>query len=182
MVTSRPPAPVFEAGPYAWLPAVLPIGKGIHHRTWWLALLAAVVGWVPLLVLASVQGLATSANPRESLLLDLSSYGRYVIASPAFVLAGAVYLPYLTAAVRQLVETGIVAEEELPAYRRLVESTRKLLVSHWIEGVLLAIAFFVSITIVPIYPTDQSSWFSPIRNGESHLSLAGWWRTLVSQP
>ena len=182
MLTSRPPAPAFEAGPYAWLPAVLPIGKSLHHRVWSLALLAAVLGWLPLLVLSSVEGLALSANPRESFLLDLSSYGRYLVASPVFVLAGAVYPPYLTSAARQLVETGLVAGEDLPAYQRLVESTRKLLSSHWIELLLLVIAVVVSITVIPLYPADQSSWFSPIRNGEIHLSLAGWWRTLVSQP
>ena len=182
MPTSLPPAPAFEAGPYAWLPAVLPIGKAIHHRVWGRALLAAVLGWPPLLMLSSVEGLAWSGNPRESFLLDLSSYGRYAIASPVFVLAGAVYVPYLTAAVRQLVETGIVADEDLPAYQRLVESTRTLLASHWIELLLLVIAVIVAITVVPLYPAGQSSWFSPIRNGEMHLSLAGWWRTLVSQP
>lgn len=70
----------------------------------------------------------------------------------------------------------------MPAYQRLVESTRTLLSSHWIELVLLGVAVCVSITIIPLYPTDQSSWFAHVRNGESHLSFAGWWRTLVSQP
>ena len=76
MPTSQPPVPAFEAGPYAWLPAVLPIGKAIHHRVWGLALLVAVLGWLPLLLLSGVQGLALSANARESFLLDVSSYGR----------------------------------------------------------------------------------------------------------
>lgn len=182
MLTSRPLSPAFEAGPYAWLPAVLPIGRAIHHRIWRLVLLTAIVGWLPLLLLSSVEGLALSPNPHESLLLDFHSYGRYVIAAPLFVLAGSVYLPYLTAAVRELVDSGIVAEEDLPAYRRLVESTRKVLASHWIELLLLAVGLIVSIKLVPFYRTDHSSWFAPIRNGESHLSLAGWWRTLVSQP
>ena len=137
MPTSRSPGPAFEAGPYAWLPAVLPIGNAIHHRVWGLALLAAVLGWLPLLLLSSVEGLVLSANPHESFLTDLSSYGRYAIASPAFVLAGAVYVPYLTSAVRQLVETGIVADGDLPAYQRLVESTRTLLASDIAENVLL---------------------------------------------
>jgi hypothetical protein len=182
MPTSRPVVPVFEAGPYAWLPAVLPLGKSVSQRAWLLALLAAVLGWLPLLLLSSVEGLALSANPRESFLLDLSSYARYVVALPVFVLAGSVYRPYLTTAVRQLVDAGIVGEADLPAYRRLVESTRTLLVSHWIEALLLVFAIAVSVEIVPIYPSDQSSWYSPLRNGESHRSLAGWWRTLVSQP
>jgi hypothetical protein len=182
MVTSRPPVPVFEAGPYAWLPAVLPLGKTITQGAWLLALLTAVIGWLPLLLLSSVEGLALSANPRESFLLDLSSYARYVVASPIFVLAGSIYRPYLTSAVRQLVDTGIIGEADLPAYRRLVESTRALLVSHWVELLLLVIAVVVSVMIVPMYPGDQSSWFSPLRNGQSHRSLAGWWRTLVSQP
>lgn len=86
MLTSRPLVPAFEAGPYAWLPAVLPIGRGIQRHIWRLVLLTAVVGWLPLLILCSLEGLALSANPRESFLLDLSSYGRYVVASPAFVL------------------------------------------------------------------------------------------------
>jgi hypothetical protein len=69
-------------------------------------LLTAVVGWLPLLVLSGVEGLTLSADPRESFLLDFSSYGRYVVASPLFILTGTVCLPYLTSAVRQLVETG----------------------------------------------------------------------------
>jgi hypothetical protein len=182
MLSSRPLAPAFEAGPYAWLPAVLPVGGATHHRIRRLVLLTAVVGWVPLLALSSLEGLALPADPRESFLLDFSSYGRYVVASPLFVLAGSIYLPYLSHAVRQLVDTGIVSGSDLPAYQRLVESTRTLLASRWIELLLLAFALILSVKIVPLYPTDQSSWFSPVRDGESHLSLAGWWRTLVSQP
>jgi hypothetical protein len=32
------------------------------------------------------------------------------------------------------------------------------------------------------YPTDVSSWVVRVSDGAAHLTLAGWWRTFVSQP
>src|SRR5262249_29791709 len=103
--------------------------------------------------------------------------------APLFVLAGSVYLPELGAVVRQFVDADIVAKRDLPRYEALVASTRRLLGSPWASVGLLVLAYlFTLIMTRKIYPTDLSTWVAPIRSGERQVSLAGWWRLLVSQP
>lgn len=174
-------ADAFDAGPYRWLPTALVPRCRASRRVWRDALLTAVVSWVPLAILAAIQGHAVSGDAHESLLLDAGAYGRYLVASPLFVLAGSVYLPRLGFTVRQFVDAGVIADRDLAEYNALVASTRRLLASHWTDAALLCVAYAATLTLAPS-PGQFSTWVTPASGGSSHLSLAGWWRTLVSQP
>lgn len=172
----------FDAGPYARVQAAL----RLPHRGWRSgrrALIMTAVAWVPLVVLAAAEGLLWRPDPRESLLLDLTAYSRYLIAVPLLVLAEEWCLPRLSAIVRQFVTGGVVTEADLPRFDALVASARRLLAHRGTEVVLVLVAYAATVAQRgAFYPTEQSTWVAPIEHGVRVQSLAGWWRALVSQP
>ena len=179
---SAPPDP-FCAGPFPWLQSILPRGRDAKHRAYLHALIAMAVAWVPLALLTTAEGYALSVNPRESFLFDISAHGRYLVALPLFVIAGYLSYPELAAVVRLFVDAEIVRERDIPRYQALVASTRRLLASRWTAAVLVLAAYTSTLVLSRlIYPSSLSTWTAPVVNGHSHLSLAGWWRTLISQP
>jgi hypothetical protein len=148
------------------------------------ALIVTALAWIPLVVLAAVQGLAVGPTPRESLLLDPSAYGRYLIGLPLLVLAEAVVLPRLSRIVRHFGESGLIAEADRPAYLTLIERARRLIGHPSVDLVLLLLAYVATLALTDrLYPSKLSTWLAPIgADGSRELSLAGWWRMLVSQP
>jgi hypothetical protein len=177
----------FDTGPFAPLLAPLtsahPRAASVGRR----ALLAAAVAWVPLAVLAAVQGYALSDTPRESLLLDLSAYARFLVALPLLVLAEAVCLPRLGLIARHFGAAGLVSEADRTRYDELIASTRRSLHSRRVALALVLAAYTASLwlgrSMGPLpYAGAGSTWVAPVVDGVRSLSLAGMWRGLVSQP
>src|SRR5829696_3635854 len=96
----------FDAGPYTRAQTALRLGHG-GWSSGRRALIMTVVAWVPLAVLAAIEGLLWRPDPRESLLLDLTAYSRYLIAVPLLVLTEEWCLPRLAAIARQFGSCGI---------------------------------------------------------------------------
>src|SRR5262245_3256966 len=156
----------FDAGPYARLQAALGHGHPWVDRAVIRALVLALVAWLPLLLLAAVQGVALGASPRDSFLLDPSAYARYLVALPVLVLAERICLPPLARIADHFVRAGIVSEADRPRYESLIASSRRLLQSHRTEIALLLVAYLATLALPnAYYPSDVSSWAAPIRNG-----------------
>jgi hypothetical protein len=173
----------FDGGPYERLPAPLG-GVGADLRTLRRRALVAVgVTWVPLAVLTAMEGLAIRDNPRESFLLDVSAYGRYLIALPLLILAEHVALPILGRIVSHFATSGLVSAGDRARFDMLAASTRALMHSRIAAIVLLGLAYTTTLQLAgAVYPAGISSWAAPIADGVRTYSLAGWWRLLVSQP
>ena len=177
----RPTGP-FEAGPYRWLAEAVEPARDFD-RPWRRALLFAAVCWLPLVVLAALEGLLLSSRRHESLLLDFDAQTRYLVAGPAFIIAAGIYQPLLSNMVRQFLECGMITDTDRPRYDAVLESTRRILASRWTDIAVLAFAYAVTFIVGPwLYPPDVSTWVVPLSRGSARPSLAGWWRVLVSQP
>jgi hypothetical protein len=138
---------------------------------------------VPLAILSALQGLALGPTRHESFLLDFAAYGRYLVAIPALVYASSAILPRITKVVRHFVESGVIADEDRDRYEALVASTRRLVISRWADVAIVILAYLVTALRSPqLYPSNLSTWVAPLSDRTAHLSLAGWWRTIVSQP
>lgn len=75
----------FDAGPYARLQIALGLTGPGASRVARRALVAAVIAWLPLVLLAAVEGLALRADPRESMLLDVAAHARYLVTMSTWV-------------------------------------------------------------------------------------------------
>jgi hypothetical protein len=173
----------FDAGPYARLQAALTRGRPWIEHAGTRAVVLALVAWLPLLPLAAAQGLAVGDDPRTALLLDPSAYARYLVALPVLVLAEPICLPMLARIAEHFRRAGMVSAADQPRYESLIASSRRVLESRTTEISLLLLAYLATLASAnAYYPADVSSWVAPIRDGERSVSLAGWWRMLVSQP
>ena len=151
----------------------------IGHFTWRRTVVTALITWLPLVLLAALEGNAFSSNMRESVLRDLRVTVRYLIAAPLFVAAGTVYLPQLAMAVRTFVDAELIARHDRARYDALVASTRRLVASPITDVLLTALAYVVTFTASPAFVADGATWAV---SADGHFSYAGWWRMLVSQP
>jgi len=173
----------FGAGPYRRVQATLGLIKSDALRAGHRAILVGVIAWVPLVLLSAVQGLALRPDPRESMLLDIAAHARYLLALPLFVIAEAVCLPGLASIARHFGDMGLIPQANRPRYDHLVESTRRLLASPWTDFSILLLAYGATLGLAPrLYPESVSTWVAPLSGAGQQLSLAGWWRALVSQP
>jgi hypothetical protein len=173
----------FDAGPYVRLQTALRLMEPGRLRTVHRSILIAGLAWVPLVLLAALDGRALGPTPQESLLLDPSVYARYLVALPALVIAEGLCLPRLAEIVRQFSDAGLIADMDRSRYDALVGSTRRLLQQRWAEAALVVLAYGMTITLGKVlYPESVSSWVVSAEQGSPALSLAGWWRILVSQP
>jgi hypothetical protein len=117
------------------------------------------------------------------MLLDIAAHARYLISLPLMVIAEAICLPALAYIAGHFGDMNLIPPANRPGYEYLVESTRRLLASPWTDLGILLLAYGATLGLgQTLYPQTVSSWVAPLSGAGHHLSLAGWWRALVSQP
>lgn len=153
-------------------------GSGIARR----ALLAALLGWAPLLLLSLLQGALWGSDDAGSFLREVGAHARYLVAVPLLVVAEAGCAPQLNAIVRQFVEGGIVAEGDRGRLAEAAASTSKLLRARAAEAVVIAMAYLIALATLLSHPLDQLPIWAASHGVAPAYSPAGWWHTLVSLP
>jgi len=175
------PTPAF---PFDGMRFPPPLGGGTEGRTILLRTLGAIlIAWVPMAVLAAVEGVALGPSRRESFLLDIAAYSRFLIALPLLILAERIALPLLSHIVRHLGRPELLPETERPRYEAMVALSSRLVRSPLAAMIMVALAYVATISAgQAAYPTNVGTWVAPVGDTARALSLAGMWRTFVSQP
>lgn len=156
---------------------------GDHKRSFGRrAAMVVLIGWVPLVVLAGIQGAVLRTDAIVSLLWATGVHARFLLAAPLLVLAGPECTQRLGAIVRHFVGAGLVPENEQARFDAAVASTRRLAASHAVEVAAVAITYLLVAMVVISQPLDQiPAWHKA--GGEARaFSPAGWWHVLVSLP
>ena len=175
------PTPAF---PFDGMRFPPPLGGGTEGRTILLRTLGAIlIAWVPMAVLAAVEGVALGPTRQQSFLLDIAAYSRFLIALPLLILAERIALPLLSHIVRHLGRPELLPETERPRYEAMVASASRLVRSPLAAMSMVALAYVATISAgQAAYPTNVGTWVAPVGDTARALSLAGMWRTFVSQP
>src|ERR1700739_4682756 len=117
---------LIEGGPiYRFQRAIrmaMPDRSGVAKR----ALLTILVTWIPLLLLALLQGRAFGSQVRIPLLKDIGANIRLLLGIPLLVIAEVVIDPRLNHCVRHFVKSGLVDSAELPAFETVIARTMRL--------------------------------------------------------
>jgi len=171
---------VFENGPPLRLQRLIGLVEPGRLRVGKRALLAAVIAWVPLAVLALTESILTSRSVAQEFFSDLGVYGRYLLAVPFLVLAEGDCIPRFENVVRHFVDSGLVVDSDMGRYRHAVTSTQRFLNSIYDEIIVLVLAYAVVVAVLFYLSVDL---VPPWQRGNSgHLSAAGWWHILISVP
>ncbi len=159
-------------GPWQRLLARLGLGRPSRR-----AVVLALVGWLPLVLLAAARGRLLGPAPAGPLLYDFAAHARWLVAVPVLVCAEAVVDARLARAVAHLADARLLDEDALA--RALADAAR--LRDHRLpDAVFVALAYGVTWTAAALhYPSRASAWaFDP----DGSFSPAGWWLALLATP
>jgi hypothetical protein len=147
------------------------------------SLVAILIAWLPLAVLAAVQLLLSADESAKSFFSDFAVHARFLVAVPALILAESECIPQLGKIVNHFAETGLVVEQDTARFRAAVSSTRRLLDSTIGNVATLALTYLVVAVMAVNFSTDTlPAWHLRESAGGLRLSPAGWWHALVSLP
>jgi hypothetical protein len=142
-------------------------------------LLVAGVTWAPVLILAAIEGTLVS-GPTIPASQSLGMHTRLLVSIPLFFLAEFFFIRRASEVVHVLPRAELVSTSDLPRLASTWRQADTLWNSWAIEAALAAF------TVVSIYAgvrvdvsTTASTWRTTL---DGHLTLAGWWYTLVSLP
>lgn len=165
-------------GQVSHLPWRLRLGSPRWHSRR-IAAMAAAVTWLPLLVLSAVQGLAGAEE--WSLLRDLATHARMLVALPVLVLVERAIGGSLGAAVEQFGAAELVRAEDRGRFAALIVDSARLrdapagAVLVWL---VVCLATFGLFSAGSVY--DAGAWLMP--DPDQGRTLAGYWYGLVSLP
>jgi hypothetical protein len=139
------------------------------------AVVAALITWVPLLILAGMQGLAFGHNVPVPFLSDFSGYTRFLLAVPLLLLAENVLGPRIAEAAAHFVTSGVIEEKDFQRFDGLVDRGLRLRDSVAAEVIIAALAYLLSWVSFREIPNHLATWFRSSAETGGILTWAGYW-------
>jgi hypothetical protein len=146
------------------------------------ALFAAMLTWVPLAVLSSVQGNVLGHNVPVPFLRDFSTYGRFLLAIPMLLLAEIILGPRIAEAAEHFVTSGVVGSKDFAQFDSAVEDGLRLRDSVFAEIVIAAMAYAIAIAAFWRTAVHVSTWYVNRTESGDSITWAGWWLIVVCMP
>jgi len=144
----------------------------------------AVICWLPLFLLAGLEGHLISKSVAVPFLLDLENHIRFLLVVPLLLVAELVVHQRLLPIARALLERRLIPPSAMQRFDRALKSAFELRNSVVAEAGLLATVYLVGILIVWRRYTvlDATTWYLTASPQGLKLSLAGLWYVGVSLP
>ena len=140
------------------------------------AAFGALVTWVPLFLLSALQGRAFGHSVPVALLRDFSTYTRFLLAIPLYLLAENMIGPRVIEAAEQFVRSRIVVEKDYKRFEEIIDSGLRLRDSSFAEIVLAIVAYGLSVVAFRETALIQiTTWYGTRTDTGGSLTLAGWW-------
>lgn len=147
------------------------------------ALLFALIGWLPLMVLTLLAGTFAAPHDPRAFLFDYTVHARLLLAIPLFIFLEVIARARLSQLVHQFVRGGLVAAEQVGSLKAIIRRALARRNSGWCEAVIVFLAIAASIGVVRTNLGWRSpSWLGSLTDGTIDLSAAGWWYLVVSSP
>jgi hypothetical protein len=148
-------------------------------------MIAVSVTWVPLAVLAAIQGVAVGPTQPRSLLEDAGMYARFFVALPILLATPSKCRRVFQQLMRHFLSSGLAKESDRERFLAILTSTLRLRYSRVADGVCLTLAYGWSAAFVllpALAPAIFATWRAVGPVGQRSLSLAAWYFAAVSQP
>ena len=103
---------LFDGGPLLRWERSLGLIKAGRLQVTRRAVLAVMIGWLPLAILAGLQLLISSDESAKSFFSDIAVHARFLVAVPALIFAEAECIPQLRRIVKHFSETDLIVERD----------------------------------------------------------------------
>jgi hypothetical protein len=157
----------------------LQLARGASLHAGRVAVLLAILTWLPLLVLAAIEGVGWSGTVQVPLVKDFLPYGQFLIAVPVLVLGQVTVGRYLIRAVAELRTSEVLDSKDRPILDAVLARTIQRWRGRSVDLVLLVLT--CAATVVSLLGAREwlSGGWQVAGNG---MTLAGWWYLLISLP
>jgi hypothetical protein len=170
-----------RGGPFYRLTTLFGRSESERYQVVKRALLGVSLGWLPLLVLACLQGLAVGTRVKIPFLLDYAANVRFLIALPILILAESAIDERWRTIVLEFLRSGLVDRNNIAPYEAIIGKVTRLRDRALPELAMLGLAYLAPLLLgkTDLLMSGITNWHA-LRAGE--LSMAGWWFRVVSAP
>jgi hypothetical protein len=146
-------------------------------------LIITALAWLPLAVLALLDGLATGDTVKIPFLYDVEAHVRFLIALPTLIIAELVVHRRISPVVRRFVERRIIETEDMPKLAAAVNAALRARNSTLLEVSLLVTVYTLGLWIWRSQgAVGIATWYAIPAAGQLNLTLPGYWYVFVSIP
>jgi hypothetical protein len=163
-----------EGGPLFAFQMWIGLIKGDPPRIKLRAILAAIITFVPLLILAALQGRAL-AHVDVPFVRDFSTYSRFLLAVPLLILAENVLGPRIAAAAAHFVDAGLVLEKDYAKFASIIERGLRARDSVLAEILLVILSYILVVVGNKEMAIHVSTWYVTRTDTGVSLTWAGIW-------
>ena len=144
----------------------------------------SLLAWLPLLLLAALEGHALGGSVAVPFLLDVEVQVRYLLVLPLLIAAELVVHRRMRSVVKLFVERRLVPGSAMPRFDAAIASAFRLRNSVLAEILLIALVYGVGILVVwrHYLVLDAATWYAAPAAGGPELTWAGIWYGYVSLP
>jgi len=144
----------------------------------------ALVAWLPLLLLAIVEGHAWGHGVELTFLQDVEIHVRLLIAIPLLLVADVLMHRRVPRLVELFVKRDLIPADARPRFDAAIAAAVRLRNSVSAELLLLVLVYGVGVAALwrTQVALDLSSWYGVAIDGRLEPSAASWWLGLVSLP
>ncbi len=172
---------LMEGGPLFNLQKRIGLIRGDPPRIKLRAVLAAVITFVPLLILAALQGRAI-AHVEVPFVRDFSTYTRFLLAIPLLIFAENILGPRIAVVARHFVEAGLVREKDYASFDSFINRALRARDSRLAEVILLILSYVFAVVGLRSTAIQSSTWYMTRADSHNSLTWAGIWLICVSVP
>lgn len=155
------------------------LASGSNLKPARIAALTSAVAWLPLLLLATMEGLAWGSRVEVPFLKDFLPYGQFLLVIPLLVWGEVFVGKMLGWAAAELRRSDLLAPESTPALEQLL--TRA--VEQWRGRGVNAVIISLTAAATGFWFWGAREWLTGgWQYVDGHVTFAGWWYLLVSMP
>jgi hypothetical protein len=144
----------------------------------------SLVAWLPLLVFAAIGGHLLGGDVAVPFLMDVDVHAKFLLAMPLLIAAELVVHQRMRTLAASFRERNLVPEAAAARLNAAVESAYRLRNSVSAEVLLIAVVYFVGVTVVwrQYMTLDAATWYATPTADGLRLTFAGVWYGYVSLP
>ncbi len=152
----------------------------LYKRIFIISLLA----WLPLLILAMVNGQAWGAGTQLPFIEDIEVHIRFLLALPLMIFAEKLVHERIHLMVEQFEERKLIPPEAQEQLSKAIATAYRWRNSIATEALIIVLIYVIGYNVVwnKAMALDTTAWYTDPPVGEGNLSMAGIWFRYVSLP